>query len=232
MADARRPLVIVGAGGHAREIHDIALAIDAAAPAWTVRGFAVDAAYLPAAPVHGLPVFGLAELAAAHADAWVVVAIGDPAARARVAAQVDALGARRLATLVHPHASVGPRAVLGEGCVVFPGAVLTSDLVLGRHVHVNTAATVSHDCRLADFATLAPRACCCGGVVLGTGVDVGAGAVLIPRVTVGAHAVVGAGATVIRDVPPSTTVVGVPARPLPRAGEGPAKPPIGPETPG
>lgn len=222
MAEARRPLVIVGAGGHAREIHDIALAIDAVAAAWDVRGFAVEAAHLPAAPVHGLQVFGLDELATRHADAQVVVAIGAPAARARVAALIDTIGPRRYATLVHPHASVGPRVVLGDGCVIFPGAVLTSDLVLGRHVHVNTAATVSHDCRLADFATLAPRACCCGGVVLGVGVDIGAGAVMIPRVTIGAHAVVGAGATVIRDVPAATTVVGVPALPTQRhrGGEG------------
>lgn len=214
MTDARRPLVIVGAGGHAREIHDIVLAIDAVAPAWEVRGFAVEAAYLPSPAVHGLPVFDLDDLAAAHAGAHVVVAIGEPAVRARIVARIDAMGPRNYATLVHPRASVGPRAVLGEGCVVFPGAVLTSDLVLGRHVHVNTAASVSHDCRLADFATLAPRVCCCGGVVIGRCADIGAGAVLIPRVSVGDDAIVGAGATVIRDVPPATTAVGVPARPL------------------
>jgi sugar O-acyltransferase (sialic acid O-acetyltransferase NeuD family) len=214
MAEPRLPLVIVGAGGHAREIHDIAVAIDAAAPSWDVRGFAVEGRFLPAAPVHGLPVFDIAELATRHADAHVVVAIGAPEVRARVAATIDAMGPRRYATLVHPRASVGPRVVLGEGCVVFPGCVLTSDITLGRHVHVNTAATVSHDCRLADFATLSPRACCCGGVVLGEGVDIGAGAVMIPRVTIGDRAVVGAGATVLRDVPPASVAVGVPARAL------------------
>jgi acetyltransferase-like isoleucine patch superfamily enzyme len=47
---------------------------------------------------------------------------------------------------------------------------------------------------------------------------IGACAVLLPGVTIGARAVVGAGAIVTRDVPPDTIVVGNPARPLPSPG--------------
>jgi acetyltransferase EpsM len=101
---------------------------------------------------------------------------------------------------------------LGEGCVVFPACVLTVDLQLCRHVHVNTAASISHDCRVEDFATIGPRVCCCGGVLVGESVDVGAGATLIPGVRIGARASIGAGAVVTTDIPVGVTAVGIPAR--------------------
>jgi len=44
---------------------------------------------------------------------------------------------------------------------------------------------------------------------------VGAGAVVLPRLTIGANSIVGAGAVVTRDVPPDSVVAGNPARPLP-----------------
>lgn len=212
MPEPRRPLVIVGAGGHAREVHQLALDIDAVRPAWNVLGFAVESQYLDAAPVHGLPLFDMATLASTHADAHVVVAVGEPALRRRLAAAIAARPGHRFATLVHPRAVVGARVELGAGCVVFAGCVLTTDIRLGRHVHLNAAVSVSHDSRIDDHATLGPRACCCGGVQVGEAADIGAGAVLLPRVEVGTRSIVGAGSVVTRNIPADVTAVGVPAR--------------------
>jgi maltose O-acetyltransferase len=52
-------------------------------------------------------------------------------------------------------------------------------------------------------------------VVIGANVWIGGGAIILPGVTVGDDAIIGAGSVVTRDVPPGATVVGNPARPRP-----------------
>jgi len=51
-------------------------------------------------------------------------------------------------------------------------------------------------------------------VAVGEGADIGAGAIVLPGVTIGARAIVAAGAVVTRDIPPGQTWAGVPARAL------------------
>jgi acetyltransferase-like isoleucine patch superfamily enzyme len=83
---------------------------------------------------------------------------------------------------------------------------------LGRACIVNTAASIDHDCRLGEGVHVCPGAHVAGEVVIERFVMIGTGASVVPRVTIGEGAVVGAGAVVIEDVPPHTTVAGVPAR--------------------
>lgn len=143
----------------------------------------------------------------------VHVAIGDNAARQRVAGELEALGCE-LVTIVHPGAWVEPGARLGAGTFVAARAVVGTRSVVGRGVIVNTGATVDHDCVIGDFAHVCPGVHLAGSVMVAQGAFVGTGAVVIPGVKIGACAVVGAGAVVIRDVPDGVVVAGNPARVL------------------
>jgi sugar O-acyltransferase (sialic acid O-acetyltransferase NeuD family) len=199
-------IVIVGAGGHGREVLDIV----EAHPDWEFRGFIADPAPDPellerrGAPYLG----GLAEI---PRDVAYTIGIGDGGVRRRIAGELDSLG-MKAAVLVHPAATQGADNDLGAGVQVATGGRITTNVRLGQHVHVNVNAVVSHDCRVGDFSTLSPGVCLNGAVTLGDGVFMGTGSIAIPGVTIGADATVGAGAVVADDVPPGTTAVGVPAR--------------------
>jgi sugar O-acyltransferase (sialic acid O-acetyltransferase NeuD family) len=218
-----KPLVIVGAGGHAREIAQIIADINASQRTWQICCFAVDREFESGIDIQGVPIIDMGELPDHLRLAHFVVAVGSSVLRTRLAARITEASLGRFATLIHPHAQVGPRVSIGEGSVVFPGAILTTDILLGSHVHINVAGTVSHDCRLGDYSTLGPHACCCGGVALEDGVELGAGAVVLPRVRIGQRTVVGAGAVVTKDLSNEVVAVGVPARPVPLQGNSDAR---------
>ena len=97
-----------------------------------------------------------------------------------------------------------------------PGAVVNALAHLERGVIVNTHASIDHDCRIGAFAHVAPGVALAGDVTVGEGALIGIGAAVVPGRTIGAWSTVGAGASVVGDVAPGETVVGVPARPLRR----------------
>lgn len=206
-------LVIFGAGSHGREV--AWLAGEALPEADLV--FAVDDARFASGPVNGIPVRVLSELDLPDGSRFVT-AVGDPGLRRRAVDTLTAQGLTPIA-LVHPRAIVAPGAVIGEGAVVAAGSVLSDHVRVGAHAIVNIGCTVSHDVDLGPFTTLSPGVHIAGHVAVGDGAVVGVGANIINGTAehplmIGAGATVGAGAVVIGDVDPSTTVAGVPARPI------------------
>jgi sugar O-acyltransferase (sialic acid O-acetyltransferase NeuD family) len=208
------PVVIVGCGGHGREIFGIIAAVnDHAGEPWKVMGFLDDT---PSEPnLRALDRLGTAWLGGnellASLDAHFVIGIGDPRIRAAVAARLDPFG-RPAATFVHPAATVGLDNHIAGGVVVFAGARITTNVTLGRHVHLNQNATVGHDTVLGDYVQVNPLAAVSGSCGIGREVLIGTNAAVLQGRTVGDGSTVGAGACVVRDVGTATVVKGVPAR--------------------
>jgi sugar O-acyltransferase (sialic acid O-acetyltransferase NeuD family) len=210
-----KPLAIFGAGGHAREVIALVRDLNAARPqdGWDLLGVLSDRGEWTLPETVGVPRLGGLDWLIKRPDCSVSIAIGDPAVREDVAKRIRAVCTNSFATLVHPRAWIAERVTLGEGTQVCAGAMLNADVSIGAHVILNIGCSVSHDSVIADFATLAPGVTLCGGVRIGRGCDLGACAVVLPRIEIGSAARVGAGAVAATSVAPGTTVAGVPARP-------------------
>src|SRR5262245_8142997 len=79
---------------------------------------------------------------------------------------------------------------------------------------------VAHDDVLEDLVTLHPDAHLGGSVRVEEGAELGTGSIVIPGLTIGTRAVLGAGCTVVRSLPGDATYVGVPATPVVRRDRG------------
>lgn len=207
-------LVIFGAGGFGREVLQLVRDINEVAPVWECEGFLVDSRYAGCGEIQGLPVFSDQIWLRHNPEVQVVIAVGSPAARRDIATRIRRYCDNPFATLVHPRAWVGRYVDIGEGSILCAGALVTTDIQIGRHVHVNIGSTIGHDAILNDFVTLNPSVNVSGNVTLEEGVEVGTSSVLIPGSVVGRWSIIGAGSVVIKNLPPNVTAVGIPAKPI------------------
>lgn len=214
-------LVIIGAGGLARELRWLAADITAAGPAGTGYAFV---GYAISDPSRLGPYDSADEIRgdfswlADNREQWdcLIVGIGNPDFRRQVATELEqdfGFGPERWATMVHPAALHDAGSCrLDHGVALFGGTVGTVNLVLGPHSLVHYGCTVGHESVLGRGTVLNPGANLSGGVSVGEGVLVGTGAQVLQYLKIGSGAVIGAGAVVTKDVPPGAVMVGVPAR--------------------
>ena len=205
-----RDVVVVGAGGHGREIYATLMARIADGEPMRVAGFVDDdPRHLERVDRLGQRLLGRIDWLIGHPGEYAL-GIGTSATRRAIVERLDAAGCEALA-VVHPGAHLGPDVRLGAGAVVFDRSTVTTNVEIGSHSHINVGCAVQHDSRLGDFVQMSPGVFVNGDCTIGDDVFLGTGAIVTRGCSVHSGARVGAGAVVMADVPAGVTVVGVPA---------------------
>jgi sugar O-acyltransferase (sialic acid O-acetyltransferase NeuD family) len=203
----QRPLVVVGAGGHAVSVANVARS----------AGYVVACFVDPSKKggfLLGRPIIACVDDLEDGVGQYVYsVAVGDNAARQRVHGELSARH-RGLVfpPLVHASAVISDFVVLGEGAVLMPLAVVGPNSSVGRFCILNTRSSIDHDCVLSDFASLAPGAVTGGAVRIGSRSAISLGAAIKHGVSVGADCVVGACSYVNQDLPSNLVAYGTPSK--------------------
>jgi UDP-2-acetamido-3-amino-2,3-dideoxy-glucuronate N-acetyltransferase len=131
--------------------------------------------------------------------------------------------------IVGDQACVRERVTVGDDVVIGRGSLVENDTAIGAMTRIQADAYITAYSTLEEDVFIAPcvvttndnfmgrtekRKKLLRGPTIRRGARVGGGAVLCPGVEVGEEAFVGAGAVVVRNVPPRVVVVGNPARVL------------------
>jgi UDP-2-acetamido-3-amino-2,3-dideoxy-glucuronate N-acetyltransferase len=119
-----------------------------------------------------------------------------------------------------------PGAQIGNSCSICSHCFIENDVVIGDRVTIKSGVQLWNGLRVGDDVFIGPNASFANDhfprskfrpekfleTCLDLGVSIGSSAVILPGVTIGRNAMVGAGAVVTRSVPPNAIVTGNPAR--------------------
>jgi len=192
---------IIGAGGFGKEVY------------WSLNPverintvFFVDDVYWDGSDKKILP------LSLFDSDKFeVVVAIADSNFRERI---VNSLPKNtKYFTHIHPSAQIhGEDVSIGEGSIVCAGSIITTNVKIGKHAHINLITTIGHDCIIGDYFTTAPGVQISGNETIGNRVYFGTRSCIKQKLSVCDNVIIGMNAGVVKNITEPGTYVGTPAQ--------------------
>jgi sugar O-acyltransferase (sialic acid O-acetyltransferase NeuD family) len=111
---------------------------------------------------------------------------------------------------ISPNAYVGDLK-MGKGNFICAGVIITTNVTIGNHVHLNLQTTVGHDAVIGDFSTTAPSVNISGNVNIGSGVYLGTKSCIREKLSICDDVTVGLNAGVVSNIVESGVYVGTPA---------------------
>jgi sugar O-acyltransferase (sialic acid O-acetyltransferase NeuD family) len=112
-------------------------------------------------------------------------------------------------TIVSPLAYVSKHACIGKGTIVMHQALINSGARVGENCIINTKSLIEHDVAIADHCHIATGAVVNGGTRIAQQTFVGSNGVTKEYITIGESSIICAGAVITKNVPDTTTVVGM-----------------------
>lgn len=190
---------IIGAGGFGREVY---WSLNSVERSNTV--FFVDDEYWSGGNNKILP------LSLFESDKYeVIVAIADSKHRQRIVETLPKT--TKFFTHIHPTAQIhGEDVTIGEGSIICAGTIITTNVKIGKHAHLNLITTVGHDCMIGDYFTTAPGVQISGNEIIGDRVYFGTRSCMKQKLTICDDVIIGMNAGVTKDITEPGTYVGTP----------------------
>lgn len=207
-----KDLVIIGAGGFAREVAWLVEDLNVEKRCWNLIGYVDEDPEKQDLVLNNVPVLGsFANLGGAARKAAAVCAIGTPQFKHKMVLKGNEVGFEYV-NLIHPNVRISRYVEMGVGNIICAGNILTVNINLGNHVILNLDCTVGHDAIIGNYCTILPSVNLSGNSTLKEGCLMGTNSAVIEGVNVGEWSIIGAGAVLTKDIPPHCTAVGVPAK--------------------
>lgn len=204
----RKPIVMIGNGGHAGVLTEILLnqnynIIGYTAPQKEINRF-------------NIPYLGIDEVIQRFSpeDIHLVLGIGQigvDSIRLTLFKYFKDKG-YFFESIIHKSAIISSSAILGEGVQIMAGVIIQPFVKIADNTLVNTRASIDHDCEIGPNCHLAPGTVFSGKVFVGENSHIGTAATVIENIKIGSRVLIGAGSVVVNDILDNSKVLGVPAR--------------------
>lgn len=205
-----KPIIIIGAGDHAKVLLDILLEQDV-----TVIGL-TDKSIAKGTCIYAVPVIGDdSEILKYKTDEIELVngigSVGNTSIRQKVFSSLKEKG-YFFRSVIHEASIVSKRAKLGEGVQLLAGAIVNIEAEIDDNTIINTKASIDHGCVIGKHCHIAPGCSFSGCVRIGDCTHIGTGTSIIQGINIGKNVLIGAGSVVINDISDNEKAFGVPAR--------------------
>lgn len=204
-----KDLIILGAGGTAFELIEIAIAMNKVKPEWNILGFLDDNIELHKKIIYGFPVLGSLPDSINYPDAYFSSSIGnayDPKLRKRVREKIT-FGNDRFAKLIHPTAVICETAVIEPGVILYPNVCISANTYVGHDVFMGHNCVIGHESTVGNHTIMSVAVSIPSDVHIGDCCYLAVGCAFRHQINVGENCLIGVGTKVVKDLPPNSKLI-------------------------
>ena len=140
-----------------------------------------------------------------------LVVIGDPNARKNIVERLPK--STKYFSFIHNSVQIlGNDVFIEDGSIICAGCILTTNIKIGSHTHLNLHTTIGHDCEIGDYFTTAPGVKVSGNCKIQECVYIGTNASIKEKISINSFVTIGLNAGVVKNITEPGIYVGTPSK--------------------
>jgi len=206
-------MIIIGAGGHAKEILEILCIQD------KLKNLFFFDNITKGLPDYLYDKFKILKTYKEVSDLLIkdnrfIIGVGSPIIRHRLSQEFIKIGGA-LTSIIAPNASIGRwNCEIQQGVNIMQKVFISSDVLIEESVLINAGSNIHHDCKIGKYTEISPLVGIGGNCEIGEFCSIGLGAIILPNIEIGNNVIIGAGAVVTKNIKKNSIVSGIPAKPF------------------